>query len=198
MKKAKAAVLEADRRRIVNRRIICTYSLCVSLFFLIASPIAVIYTKEWNFFENLWHIIRSPCPLITDYFALGGLGSTLFNAAVCGLLANLIILIFKVRANATTLAGYMLIVAHCFYGLNFLNMWPPFIGVLLYCKVMKKKISENIHIAFFATALAPFISEYNKTAVQYKKIGITKVRKEEFPKNTLRKILRFKIDKRID
>ena len=50
-------------------------------------------------------------------------------------------------------------VAHCFYGLNFLNMWPPFIGILLYCIVLKKKISENIHIAFFSTALAPFVSE---------------------------------------
>jgi hypothetical protein len=53
----------------------------------------------------------------------------------------------------------MLIVAHCFYGLNFFNMWPPFIGILLYCIVTKKKISENIHIAFFSTALAPFVSE---------------------------------------
>jgi len=58
---------------------------------------------------------------------------------------------------------------------------------------LKKKNIQNAE-----QYLAPFISEYNKTAVQYKKIGITKVRKEEFPKNTLRKILRFKIDKRID
>jgi long-chain acyl-CoA synthetase len=43
-----------------------------------------------------------------------------------------------------------------------------------------------------------YVSEYNKTAVPYKKIGLLKVREEEFPKNTLRKILRRKIDMTID
>ena len=43
-----------------------------------------------------------------------------------------------------------------------------------------------------------WVDEYNKTAVAYKKIAILKVREEEFPKNTLRKIMRFKIDKTID
>lgn len=43
-----------------------------------------------------------------------------------------------------------------------------------------------------------FANEYNKTAVPYKKIGLVKVREEEFPKNTLRKILRRKMDMTID
>ena len=43
-----------------------------------------------------------------------------------------------------------------------------------------------------------FVNEYNKTAVPYKKIGLLKVREEEFPKNTLRKILRRKMDMTID
>ena len=46
--------------------------------------------------------------------------------------------------------------------------------------------------------LKPYIDEYNKTAVPYKKIGILKVRDTEFPKNTLRKIMRFKLDMTID
>jgi hypothetical protein len=61
-------------------------------------------------------------------------------------------------------------------------MWPPFVGVLLYCKVMKKKVSENIHVAFFATALAPFVSEvlfrysvgnFDPAVTQINWIGIT-------------------------
>ena len=143
----------------LSNRLIYLYPLFISLFFLVATPIAVIYTREWNFFENLVRILTSPSKLVTDYFALGGLGSTLFNAAICGLCTNLIVYLSRAKANATILAGYMLMVAHCFYGLNFLNMWPPFIGILLYCIVLKKKISENIHIAFFSTALAPFVSE---------------------------------------
>ena len=142
-----------------NEQIIRAYTLFVSLFFLAAAPIAVLYTKEWDFFCNLWRILTSPSKLVTDYFALGGLGSTLFNASICGLLSNLIIHLCKAHVTSATLAGYMLVIAHAFYGLNFINMWPPFFGVLLCCIVSKRKISENIHIAFFATALAPLVSE---------------------------------------
>ena len=149
----------SERENKLSNRLIYLYPLFISIFFLVAAPIAVVYTKEWDFFENLLRILTSPSKLVTDYFALGGLGSTLFNAAICGLFTNLIVYLSRAKANATILAGYMLVVAHCFYGLNFLNMWPPFIGILLYCDVMKKKISENIHIAFFSTALAPFVSE---------------------------------------
>lgn len=43
-----------------------------------------------------------------------------------------------------------------------------------------------------------FITDFNRNAVAYKKISVLKVRETEFPKNTLRKITRFKIDKTID
>ena len=156
---SESSAAAADTKIGFNERLIRAYTVFISLFFLLATPIAVYYTKEWDFFENLWEILTSPSKLITDYFALGGLGSTLFNTAICGLIANAIIYITRLRPNATTLAGYMLIIAHGFYGLNFINMWPPFFGVILFCLVMKRRISENIHVAFFATALAPFVSE---------------------------------------
>lgn len=46
--------------------------------------------------------------------------------------------------------------------------------------------------------LKKYIDEYNKTCVAYKRIKLIKLRKEEFPKNTLRKIMRFKLDMTID
>ncbi len=143
-----------------NHKIIVAYMLFLSLAFLIASPIAVFVTDETNFWSNFVRILVSPSKLVTDYFALAGLGSTLFNVAICGLACNVIVRISKVKANATTFAGYMLVIAHCFYGLNFLNMWPSFFGVVVYCLTTKKKFSDNVHISFFSTALAPFISEF--------------------------------------
>jgi len=44
----------------------------------------------------------------------------------------------------------------------------------------------------------PFINEFNRTCVPYKKIGLLKIRDVAFDKNTLRKITRFTIDKTID
>ena len=58
--------------------------------------------------------------------------------------------------------------------------------------IVKNNISD-VH-AYLDT----YITEYNKTAVAYKKITVLKVREEDFPKNTLRKIMRFKIDMTID
>ena len=42
------------------------------------------------------------------------------------------------------------------------------------------------------------IKEINAKNVSYKTVGKVKIRNEEFPKNTSRKITRFKIDKSID
>jgi long-chain acyl-CoA synthetase len=58
---------------------------------------------------------------------------------------------------------------------------------------IKKNGIENTQEYF-----QPYIQDYNRSAVPYKKIGLLKVRSEDFPKNTLRKIMRFKIDKTID
>ena len=138
---------------------IMVYTFFVSLAFLVTAPVAAWYSHESYFLESLRCILTSPSELVTDYFALGGLAPTFFNAAICGLACNLIIRISRVKANATTLAGYLLVIAHCFYGLNFINMWPPFFGVLVYCGVMKKPFRENVHISFFSTALAPFVGD---------------------------------------
>ena len=58
---------------------------------------------------------------------------------------------------------------------------------------LKKNGIEDAR-AYFQAA----IDSFNRTAVAYKKISILRLRETEFPKNTLRKILRFKIDMNID
>ncbi|MCQ2431165.1 MAG: AMP-binding protein, partial [Clostridia bacterium] len=57
---------------------------------------------------------------------------------------------------------------------------------------------EKNNITDVREYLKTFINDYNKTAVPYKKITVLKLRKEEFPKNTLRKIMRFKLDMTIE
>lgn len=61
-----------------------------------------------------------------------------------------------------------------------------------------KDYIEKNGITDIKAHLQKYINEYNKTAVSYKKIAILKVREEDFPKNTLRKIMRFKLDMTID
>ncbi|MBE6607574.1 MAG: hypothetical protein E7633_03335 [Ruminococcaceae bacterium] len=61
-----------------------------------------------------------------------------------------------------------------------------------------KEYMEKNNITDYRAHLKPFIDEYNRNTVPYKKIGVLKIRDEEFPKNTLRKIMRFKLDMSID
>ncbi len=138
------------------------FILILNLFFFIAVPVAmaVTHTDGERLIYHLWELSCGPSKLVTDYFALGGLSSTLLNAGICGLACTLIMLLSKAHANSTTFAAYLLVIAHCFYGLNFINMWPPFIGVLVYCLVMRKSKRDHLHIAMFSTALSPFISDF--------------------------------------
>ena len=61
-----------------------------------------------------------------------------------------------------------------------------------------KDYMEKNGITDIKAHLQPYINEYNKNAVSYKKIMHLKVRAKEFPKNTLRKIQRFQLDMTID
>ena len=61
----------------------------------------------------------------------------------------------------------------------------------------KDMLTKN-GVTDFKAYFQKFVNEYNKTAVPYKKIGLLRVREEEFPKNTLKKILRREMDMTID
>ena len=150
---------EAER---TNNNIISIYTLAVSLVLLLASVVGAIITGE-NFSEvaeGFLRILFSPARNMPDYFALGGLAATCFNAGLCGLACGLLITFARTPAKSNALAGFFLVIAHGFYGLNFLNMWPCFFGVVVYCKIRKLRVGENLSKAMFATALAPFISEF--------------------------------------
>ncbi len=135
------------------------YALFWTAMLLLAALVSYFITKE-NVFYDFYLILISPSKLVTDYFCLGGLSASFLNAGLCGLFCNVMIAIFKPQAKSNLLAGYFLVIAHCFYGLNLLNMILPFLGIFVYCLARKRKISEHLHIAMFSTSLAPFISDF--------------------------------------
>lgn len=144
-----------------NSRIINGVALGFSLACLLSAWIAAYYTGErGHVFGDWYRILISPCPLVTDYFALGGLSSAMLNAGACGMACFLFMAGLKGHSRANTMAGYFLVVAHCFYGLNFLNMWPCFLAPFLYLRLKKLNFKKNLHICMFATSFSPFISEF--------------------------------------
>lgn len=143
-----------------NSKIINGIAFGFSLAFLISSFIAARYTGEWGqVFHNWKQIMTSPGPLVTDYLEAGGLASAMLNAGACGMACVLFMVGLKGESHANTLSGYFLVVAHCFYGLNFLNMWPCFLGPFLYLEYKKLDFKRNLHVCMFATSFSPFVSE---------------------------------------
>ena len=61
-----------------------------------------------------------------------------------------------------------------------------------------KDLLKKMGVEDFKAYFQKYVNDYNRNAVPYKKVGLVKVREEEFPKNTLRKILRRKMDMTID
>lgn len=138
-------------------KIICLF---FTLSFFVASFCATVYLNLWGTVWKDWfHILTSPSPLITDYFRLGNLASTFLNAGMCGLGCCILMIFLKTECRPSMMAGFFLVIAHCFYGLNFLNMWPPILGILLFTKVFGVSFGCNLDMAMFSTAFGPFISE---------------------------------------
>ena len=129
-----------------NSNIIDGITFSFSAFLLIACAAGAYYTgTEASLGQDFVHILVSPAPLVTDYFSLGSLPAALLNAGLCGLTMAFFMFFLPGPSHTNTLAGFFLVIAHCFYGLNFLNMWPCFIAPFLYLTVKQqlKHLSKN-------------------------------------------------------
>lgn len=152
--------MSADRRHDINM-VIRRVSAFFSFDLLLASVIAAIYTGESA--GQVWHeflkILTSPSPLVTDYFRMGSLSAALLNAGLCGTCCALMILLPGAIYRPNVWGGFFLVIAHGFYGLNLINMWPPIFGYYVYCRIHKLRFRDNLDKAMFITSFGPFFSE---------------------------------------
>lgn len=149
-----------DQRHNINM-VIRKVAAFISFDLLLACVIAAWWYHESpaDVLREWVRILTSPCPLVTDYFRLGSLPAALLNAGVCGSACALLFLLPGGTYRPSVWAGYFLVIAHCFYGLNFINMWPPMLGFLICCKLGHFRFRDNLDKAMFITSFAPFFSE---------------------------------------
>ena len=128
----------------------------ITLAFLIG---AVCMPDRKEMFSGLLTIITQPAKISTNYFALGGLSATFLNMGlVCAICLGLYCIPGAKANNGSTLA-FLLTAGFCSWGINILNIWPTFLGVVLYSIVKKEKVSANVNAMLFSTGIAPLISE---------------------------------------
>ena len=128
----------------------------ITLAFLIG---AVCMPDRKEMFSGLLTIITQPAKISTNYFALGGLSATFLNMGlVCAICLGLFCIPGAKANNGSTLA-FLLTAGFGSWGINVLNIWPTFLGVVLYSIVKKEKVSANVNAMLFSTGIAPLISE---------------------------------------
>ena len=143
-----------------NSNLIDGLTFGISSFLLAAAAAGALYTNAWQTLPaDFLRILTTPGPLVTDYFMLGSMPATFLNAGLCGLTMACFMFFLPGPSHVNTLAGYFLVIAHCFYGLNFLNMWPCFLAPFLYLYLKNLDFNENLHVCMFATCFSPFVSE---------------------------------------
>ena len=109
--------------------------------------------------DGILKIIVSPSILITDYFALGGIGASLVNSGTLMLLSTLIAQISKARMSGSLIAAIFTVGGFALFGKNIYNVISIVLGVYLYSLIRKENFSKLITVALFGTSLAPVVNQ---------------------------------------
>ena len=143
-----------------NSRIIDGMTLGFSMALFLGCIAGALYTGTFRTLpKDLFRILTAPGPLVTDYFMVGSMPAAFLNAGLCGLTMGMFMHFLPGPSHVNTLAGFFLVIAHCFYGLNLLNMLPCFFAPFMYLRLRKLDLNENLHVCMFATCFSPFVSE---------------------------------------
>ena len=104
-------------------------------------------------------LIREPDFLITDYFLIGGIGTSFINAGLLTLLCIWTIYFLDMEMDGHTITSSCLMFGFSLFGKNLLNIWAILLGVYLYSHYHKKHMSSYIYIGFYGTSLSPIITQ---------------------------------------
>lgn len=126
------------------------FVLCIVQGFFYATPREIV--------QGLWVIISTPDMLVSDYIAIGGLGPTLVNVGLAGLVTIGALVIAKHEPYGLTLAVMGLISGFSFFGKNFLNILPIILGGYIYSRIVHKSFKTCILPTVCATCLAPAVT----------------------------------------
>ena len=127
-----------------------------SLAFLVA---AVVMPDRGTMLEGFANIQKLTCKVSTNNFDNGGYAGAFLNAGLVCLALTVLYCLPKVKANAVSFLAFVLTAGFTFWGINAVNLWFGFAGVLLYCAVKRVSPASQVNAMLFTTGLAPLISD---------------------------------------
>ena len=128
----------------------------ISISFII---LAFILDSPQSLIKGMYQIIAAPDILLTDYFAVGGLGAAFLNAGLMGLINSYFMYKLKIHMHGLAIAATYTVIGFSFIGKNIFNFWPIYLGGYIYSKFKDIEFKSIFLILMFATTLSPVVSE---------------------------------------
>lgn len=128
----------------------------IPIYFIIAG---LILQPIPDIIAGIGTIVEEPDFLITDYFAVGGIGAALINASVLTLIMLSFVYVLGMDMDGHTITSCCLMFGFSLFGKNILNIWTIIFGVFLYSRYHKMPLSKYIYVAIYGTSLSPIITQ---------------------------------------
>ena len=109
--------------------------------------------------RGIYLMVKEPDILITDYFAVGGIGAAFVNASIMMLISIGLTYFLGKEMDGHTITSSCLMFGFSLFGKNIVNIWAILLGVLLYAYYHKSHMSRYIYVGLYGTSLSPIITQ---------------------------------------
>lgn len=109
--------------------------------------------------RGIYTMIREPDILITDYFAVGGMGAAFVNASLMMLISIGLTYFLGKEMDGHTITSSCLMFGFSLFGKNIMNIWAILLGVFFYAHYHKSHMSRYIYVGLYGTSLSPIITQ---------------------------------------
>lgn len=140
---------------ISNKANLLILSILPSVFLILA----ILFGNWGNIISGLYDIIITPDILLTDYLRVGGFSATLINSSLITLINIFIIYKLNLKINGPIIAAVFSMAGFSFFGKTLFNIWPLYLGGLLYAKYHGTPFRNIVVVIMFSTCLAPVVSQ---------------------------------------
>lgn len=120
---------------------------------------ALIVPDRAEMFRGLGRLVTESSKVSTNYFSNAGYAATFLNAGLVCMVMTLLYCLPGAKANGVSCMAFLLTAGFSFWGINVLNIWFGFLGVLLYCLVKRESPAAHVNTMLFTTGLAPLITD---------------------------------------
>ncbi len=133
----------------------------ISLFPITFIILGFIFNTPKEIINGIHSIIVHPDGLLVDYIEVGCIGAAFVNSGMLMLILILATYFLKIDINGPLIAGIFTVGGFAFIGKKIYNVWPIFIGGVIYAQFKKIEFKSIFVPIMFATALSSVVTFFS-------------------------------------